>query len=74
MIVKKDGKNFRSAMTANEALAEAWASIDGKLDQFHADKTAVDFGHGYYEGYLSDAAELERRLLARGYRIMPLDS
>jgi hypothetical protein len=58
-------------MTANEALAEAWASIDGKLKLFWKDKKADDYGEGYYEGYLTDAAELEKRLLARGYKIVP---
>lgn len=63
-------------MTANpltdvQAIAEAWASIDGKLALFHKDKNADDYGEGYYEGYLTDAAELKKRLLARGYKIVP---
>lgn len=42
-------------LSATEALAEAWASIDGKLDQFHA---ANQDGReqGYRDGYMLDAA------------------
>ena len=61
-------------MKASEALAEAWASIDGKLDEFRAGKTAPnieDFG-GHYEGYMAEAEEMMRRLQSRGYHIVPL--
>src|SRR5262249_32177849 len=46
---------------AIEALAEAWASLDGKLDEFHAGRAGEDT-EGDYHGYLSDAAELAKRL------------
>jgi hypothetical protein len=56
---------------ATEALAEAWASIDGKLEQFRQcrDDGFAEEADGYYVGYLSDAEELRRRLEARGYVI-----
>jgi hypothetical protein len=51
---------------AIEALAEAWASLDGKLDEFLAGRG----GEGDYHRYLSDAAELAKRLEHRGYLIV----
>lgn len=52
-----------------EALADAWASIDGKLDKFRRGKTAKNimaYG-GHYAGYLADAEEMIERLARRGY-------
>jgi hypothetical protein len=54
---------------AIEALAEAWASLDGKLDEFLAGRGGEDT-EGDYHGYLSDAAELAERLEQRGYVIV----
>ena len=54
---------------AIEALAEAWASLDGKLDEFLAGRRGEDT-EGDYHGYLSDAAELAKRLEHRGYLIV----
>ena len=54
---------------AIEALAEAWASLDGKLEEFLAGRTGEDT-EGDYHGYLSDAAELAKRLEHRGYLIV----
>jgi len=57
---------------AIEALADAWASVDGKVDDFRAGKTAPsieDFG-GRYAGYMADASELMARLERRGYVIV----
>ena len=57
--------------SATEALADAWASIDGKLDQFRADRASPkhDPMAGWYEGRMADAGELRRRLRARGFLI-----
>ena len=58
---------------AVEALADAWASIDGKLEEFRAGKTASrieDFG-GHYAGYMADAKEMIERLKVRGYQVLP---
>ena len=57
--------------SATEALAEAWASIDGRLDQFRADKANPDADPmaGWYEGRMADAGELRRLLRARGFLI-----
>jgi hypothetical protein len=60
------------------ALAETWASMDGKLDAFRRemtmdplDRNAPDYT-GHYEGYKEDAKELLRRLETRGYTIVPI--
>lgn len=54
-----------------EALADAWASVDGKLDNFRRGKKAksVTAYGGHYEGYMSDADELLTRLKRRGYEL-----
>src|SRR5262252_3942943 len=57
---------------AIEALAEAWASLDGKLDEFLSGRGGEDT-EGDYHGYLSDAAELAKRLEHRGYRIVRIE-
>lgn len=62
-------------MDSTEALAEAWASIDGNLDKFRAGKTAPnieDFG-GHYAGYMVEAEEMIRRLATRGYWLAPME-
>lgn len=65
-------------VTANdvaiEALAESWASIDGKLDRFRACKEngGLDDVEGHYKGYLCDAEEMIRRLETRGFTVVPL--
>lgn len=60
--------------TPTEALADAWASIDGKLEKFRAgkDKPDLDEPGGYYSGYMEDAKELRQRLKTRGYLITKL--
>jgi hypothetical protein len=53
-----------------EAFASAWASIDGKLDEFGLDKNRhpEDYAHsGTYEGYMEEAQEL----LARASKRLP---
>ena len=55
-----------------EAVAEAWASIDGKLEQFRAEKAMqpddpMRVRSGCYEGYMIEAEELLKRVRARGY-------
>ena len=54
-----------------EAVAEAWASIDGKLQGFRYGRQHPDSERarreGYYIGYLEDAAELVRRIQVRGF-------
>ena len=54
-----------------EAVAEAWASIDGRLGKFHACKAdpVLDGSEGYFSGYCAEAADLLKRLEARGYTI-----
>src|SRR5947207_3046764 len=52
-----------------EALAEAWASIDGKTERFHKGRCGED-EDGTFEGYCTEARELVRRLAQRGYFIV----
>jgi hypothetical protein len=56
-----------------EAVAEAWASIDGKLEGYFrckADRSLEDV-EGYYLGYIAEAGELIRRIERRGYTLVP---
>ena len=60
---------------AEAAVADAWASIDGKLEEFRAEKAmAADdprrVASGCYDGYLHEAGELVRRLRQRGYSVV----
>jgi hypothetical protein len=61
--------------TVVEAFAEAWASIDGKLDAFNREKGgAIHYNDptytGHYEGYMAEANELLGRA---GKRIEAFD-
>lgn len=55
------------------ALAESWASIDGKLEKFHAcrDDAKLDETAGYYIGYMTEAEEMIKRLERRGFTVVP---
>jgi hypothetical protein len=58
---------------AIEAVADAWASIDGKAELFRSGKTANSFEDepgGHYSGYMAEAAELISRLRKRGFDII----
>ena len=61
---------------ALEALAEAWASIDGHLDAYRRERdgNVADPSkyEGRYDGYQAEAAELIERLRARGFDVTPL--
>lgn len=50
------------------AVAEAWASIDGKLQAF-IDAGGTEDAEGWFEGYMSDARELLKRIAARGFEL-----
>ena len=80
MMKKANAEKLRAAKApdgcapdnAAEALADAWASMDGKLDDFRAGKHAGsldDEPGGHYSGYLCEAQEMLKRLERRGYRI-----
>lgn len=56
-------------MTADEALAEVWASMDGKIKEFCEGRNGKD-ADGCYAGYLSDASEMKMRLEMRGFKIL----
>ena len=57
--------------TAIEALADAWASIDGKRKEFRRGRTAKSYTAygGHYPGYMEEAKEMVKRLEARGYTV-----
>lgn len=62
-------------MERTEAIADAWASIDGKVEEFRAGKgcaSILDEPGGHYSGYMCDAKEMIKRLNARGFDITPL--
>ena len=55
-----------------EALAESWASIDGKLQRFRDDKAAPitsrnGMPDGTHQGYMAEAATMIERLRYRGW-------
>ena len=60
--------------TTVEALAEVWASIDGKLEAFRANKAdrLLDRTIGHYRGYMEDAREMISRLEKRGFTVVPM--
>lgn len=62
-------------MNPVEALADAWASIDGKVDKFRAGKGCAsieDEPGGHYSGYMAEADEMIRRLNARGFDVVAI--
>lgn len=56
---------------AIEALAEAWATMDGKAVEFRdgRGKPIGDQPGGHYEGYMVEAEEVIHRLRRRGFRM-----
>jgi hypothetical protein len=64
-----------SNIDAVEAIAEAWASIDGKLETFRAEKLLLpEYGTGTYVGYMAEAEEMQRRIASRGFAIVQNDT
>ncbi len=61
-----------------KALAEVWASIDGKLDKFRLGKRAeeLELGAlgGAYSGYIAEAEELIKRLRKRGFDVVSISA
>ena len=59
---------------AISALADAWASIDGKIDHYRFSRDNP--GHpeaiagGYYQGYQIEAEEMIVRLRKRGFDVV----
>jgi hypothetical protein len=53
----------RAAGVTVEDMARAWASIDGKRDEFDIGRESPDIeaGGGHYAGYLSEAEEMLKR-------------
>jgi len=58
------------------ALAEALASMDGKLERFRFERDSLDSKEaeigGHYDGYMIEAEEVIVRLRRRGFDIIPL--
>ena len=71
-ISAEEGRQMASEMkakaqaerTAVEALAEAWASIDGRSDEFWSDSV-------FANAFRAEAIKLQAALHARGYRLVP---
>lgn len=67
-----------SERTAIDAVAEAWASIDGNLQKYEYEKANEDAIEtslwGHYEGYQAEAVEMIHRIEARGYKLVRLDA
>ena len=59
---------------AIEAIADAWASIDGRMGSFRAGKgkPRSDAAGGHYDGYILDATSMMERLEQRGYTVTPI--
>lgn len=69
----------KDRVSAADALAEAWAFIDGKVDAFRCERDEtlarrrVEVG-GQYEGYVTGAAVMIVRLRELGFDVVPLVS
>ena len=49
-------------------LAEVWAEMDGRGNEFRLERdNPVNGGDGTYQGYRADAEEMLRRIHKRGY-------
>lgn len=60
-----------------DAVADAWASIDGKVDEYRAGRSVssiVDEPGGHFGGYQADAKELIERITKRGFVLVPVAS
>lgn len=57
------------------AVAEAWASIDGKLERYIECKNnpELDETEGRYMGYNEDASELIKRIEKRGFKLVRIE-
>lgn len=63
-------------LTAELALADAWASIDGRLKEFRAGMgmsfdDECNHAGGHFTGYICDAESMIERLRQRGFAIVP---
>jgi len=67
-------RQIRPNNDAIYALAAAWASMDGKLEHFAAERNMSiwDAPTGHYEGYMAEAEEMIDRLRTRGFQIVPI--
>jgi len=61
-------------MTPRDALADAWASMDGLDSEYRAGigKRIHEQPGGYYAGYQAEASELIDRLRGRGFDVVPM--
>lgn len=61
---------------AVDALAEAWASIDGHLEAYRRERDGNVFNpsenEGRYDGYQAEATEMINRLRKRGFDVTPI--
>lgn len=73
MTEQKDRDDF---YRRGEILAEAMASLDGKLELFHDCRKdeALEDVEGCYTGYCVEAREVIRRMEKRGYTVVRMES
>ena len=73
---QEDEAAAHARWSAIEVVAEAWASIDGKLDLFRTCKIDPELEEveGRYGGYMADALALISRIEERGFVIRQADS
>lgn len=73
---QEDEATAHARWAAVEAVAEAWASIDGRLDLFQCCKADAELEEveGRYGGYMADAVALISRIEARGFVIRPAEA
>lgn len=59
-------------MDVIEAIADSWASLDGRAEAFRACKSDQELEEqkGYFGGYMADAAALLDNLHRRGFDIV----
>lgn len=58
------GTDVPDDLPAQDALAQAWAEIDGKTEQYESDPDTKD-------GYMSDAESMISGLKKRGFKLQP---
>lgn len=70
-------KPFKAITPEVEAVAEAWASIDGKRAQFEIERDmhlTDERCTGTYAGYMAEAYELIERINARGFDVVRIET
>jgi hypothetical protein len=59
-------------MTPVDAVAQALAGADGKLETYKAEEATGELIWGHYERYQAEAKSLIERVEARGFKLVPI--